>query len=324
MVWIIQQKIRMIEKKHLHEEFIVPKGGKMIRLDHFLSLNLPNKSRNIIQKKIKDKMVTVNDHGSKSSYIVKSGDCIQWFEPFGKLTELLPYDFPLEILFEDEYCIVINKPANMPMHPGLGNYNNTVQNALKYYYSKSDQTEILLKDCIVQRLDKDTSGVLVLAKKEEAREYLSNQFKAMKPFRVYYAWVWGHPKKEEGIINEYIGRNPNNERSIEVSKDKKFGKNAITHYKVLHRYKFISLVECRLETGRTHQIRVHMQFLGHPLVGDKRYEISYLIADHKLQNKIGRHCLHAKKLHFISPKDKTTLLQFDSILPKELLSLEIL
>ncbi|NME68391.1 RluA family pseudouridine synthase [Flammeovirga aprica] len=311
----------MIEKKHLHEEFTVPKAGKQVRLDHFLSLNLPNKSRNIIQKKIKTEMVTVNDKKSKASYLVKPDDIIRWYEPFNKLTELLDYDYPLEVLHEDSECIVINKPALMPMHPGLGNYGNTVQNALKTYYRKTDQKDVLLKDCIVQRLDKDTSGVLVLAKTEHARQFLSQQFKKMKPYRIYNALVWGNVKEDQGTIHQHIGRHPENERSIEVSVDKSFGKEAVTHYKVLQRYSKFTLVECRLETGRTHQIRVHMQFLGHPLVGDQRYEVSYLILDRKIQNQIGRHCLHAKTLHFISPLDQNTVLEFDSVLPLDITAL---
>lgn len=293
----------------------------MTRLDHFLSLNLPNKSRNIIQQKIKLGMVTVNDHISKASYRVKANDIIKWFEPFQKLTELIPLEFTLDVLHEDSECIVINKPANMPMHPGLGNYNNTVQNALKFYYNETSQNNALLKDCIVQRLDKDTSGVLVLSKTENARQFLSKQFKKMKPFRAYYAIAWGSIKEEEGCIREFIGRNPQNERSIEVSKDKSFGKEAITYYKVLQRFPKYTLVECRLETGRTHQIRVHMQFLGHPLVGDQRYEISYLTLDRKIQSDLGRHCLHAKTLHFKSPIDEKSILKFDSELPKELQNL---
>ncbi|MBB6459970.1 RluA family pseudouridine synthase [Flammeovirga kamogawensis] len=311
----------MIEKKHLHEEFIIPKGGKSTRLDHFLSLQLPQKSRNLIQKQIKSSMVLVNDKKTKSSYIIKSDDKIQWFELYHKRIELVAYNYPLKILLEENEFIVINKPSGMPMHPGLGYYDTTLQNALKYHYMISKQPNALIKDSIVQRLDKDTSGVLVMAKTEAARELLSQQFQNMKPYRTYYALVWGKLKIKKGTIDEFIGRNPLNERSIEVSKDQSFGKKAITHYKVIKEFSNYSLVECRLETGRTHQIRVHMHFIGHPLVGDKRYEIPYLINDIALQNSIGRHCLHAKTLHFLSPKDGNTILKFDSELPIEISNL---
>ncbi|AZQ63025.1 RluA family pseudouridine synthase [Flammeovirga pectinis] len=311
----------MIEKKHLHEEFIIPKGSKSTRLDHFLSLQLPQKSRNLIQKQIKEAMVLVNEKKTKSSYAIKADDKIQWFESYHKRIELVAYNFPLQILLEEREFIVINKPSGMPMHPGLGHYDTTIQNALKYHYNNTQQPNALVKDCIVQRLDKDTSGVLVLAKTEAAREFLSKQFQKMKPYRIYYALVWGRLNSKEGTIDEFIGRNPLNERSIEVAKDHSFGKKAITHYKVIKEFNKYSLVECKLETGRTHQIRVHMQYIGHPLVGDKRYEIPFLVNDIKLQNTIGRHCLHAKTLHFVSPIDQETILKFDSELPIEISNL---
>ncbi|NLR91086.1 MULTISPECIES: RluA family pseudouridine synthase [Flammeovirga] len=306
--------------KHLHESFIIPDGGKSTRLDHFLSLQLPNKSRNVIQKHIKDVLVLVNGKKSKSSYQLKPSDKIEWFEYFRKRVELEPYDFPLDIIYEEKDFIVVNKPAQMPMHPGLGHYDHTLQNALLHHYQISNQKDSLVKDCLVQRLDKDTSGIVVIPKTIEAREFLSEQFKSLKPYRIYQAIVWGQLKQKEGVIQEFIGRNPSNERSIEVSKDKSFGKEAITHYRVIKEHKKFSLVECRLETGRTHQIRVHMQFIGHPLVGDKRYEVPMLTYDNALQNKVGRHLLHAKTLHFTSPSNKE-LLKFENDLPEEMLDL---
>lgn len=294
-------KPKMSSSKHLHASFDIPEGGQTMRLDHFLSIKLPNKSRNVIQKHIKSQMVLVNDKKSKSSYQLKPFDKVEWFESFRKLEELIPYDYDLDILEENESFIVVNKPANMSMHPGLGVYKETLQNALQHHYNVTNQTEALVKDCLVQRLDKDTSGIVVIPKTIQAREHLGDQFKGKSTKRIYHAIVWGTPDPLEGTIKKFIGRNPMDEMSIEVSEDEAFGKMAITNYKTIKSYKDFSVVECELETGRTHQIRVHMQYIGHPLVGDKRYEKMQYTGNSQLQNTIGRHCLHARLLHFDHP-----------------------
>ncbi|OHX68121.1 RluA family pseudouridine synthase [Flammeovirga pacifica] len=288
--------------KHLHASFDIPEGGQAMRLDHFLSIKLPNKSRNVIQKHIKMQMVLVNDKKSKASYQLKPFDKVEWFESFRKLEELIPYDYPLDILEENDAFIVINKPANMSMHPGLGVYKETLQNALQHHYNVTNQPTALIKDCLVQRLDKDTSGIVVIPKTVQAREHLGAQFQGKSTNRVYHAIVWGTPDPQKGMIKKHIGRNPDDKMSIEVSDDGVFGKEAITHYSTIASYPQFSIVECILETGRTHQIRVHMQYIDHPLVGDKRYEKVQYTANTTLQNSIGRHCLHARLLHFDHPQ----------------------
>jgi 23S rRNA pseudouridine1911/1915/1917 synthase len=216
-------------------------------------------------------------------------------------------DLNLEVLFEDEQIIVINKAAGIAVHPGLGEYQNTLLNGLLYHF-ESKGLENTAEPFFVQRLDKHTSGVMVIAKTLMANDFLQQQFSVHAIERSYVCQVWGNPLPEKGTLKSHIGRNPLNERLIQVSHDKSFGKSAITHYQVLQKYSHSALVECKLETGRTHQIRIHMQHLGHSLVGDQRYPNKAIViptAINERANLLMPHqALHAQTLGFINPTDK--------------------
>ncbi|MEH0156342.1 RluA family pseudouridine synthase [Limibacter armeniacum] len=299
-----------------HEKIIAGFTTKPTRLDHYLSDNLKNKSRSMVQAHIKAGKVTVNGKKSKSSYIVKGEDEILWMESFRKHDEIVPLAVQLNIFYETADIIVINKPAGMPMHPGLGNYGNTLLNALQHYYEEKGEPENLVKDCLVQRIDKNTTGIVAIPKHKEAYEALDAQFSTKSTLREYQAIVWGNPVNDEGTLRNYMGRNPQNLMSIEVSDDKSFGKEAVTHYKVLKRLGDITLVSCRLETGRTHQIRLHMKHLGHPLVGDERYFMKGVEKRQDILKVMTRHALHAKTLGFVEPFTGKELV-FDSELPQD-------
>ncbi|BDD04979.1 RluA family pseudouridine synthase [Aureibacter tunicatorum] len=291
----------------LHESIIADKLNKPTRLDKYLSITIKNKSRSTIQDYIKKGKIRVNTKMSKSNYVVKEGDLIELFETYEKENGIKPMNFALDIIFENDHYIVINKPSGMPMHPGLGNYDNSLLNALSFHYNNTKQFENLLEDSLVQRLDKDTTGLVVVAKTKKAYEGLSKQFQNKQNLqRTYYALCWGTFKNKKGTIRNYIGRNPNNLKSIEVSKDKSFGKLAVTHYEVLKTSNNFSWVKCTLETGRTHQIRVHMQSINHPLVGDLRYQ-SKLYPQRNTPKSIKHHLLHASILQFSDPESSNLL-----------------
>lgn len=299
-----------------HERLTVGAITKPLRLDNYLLDILKNKSRSKIQAQVKAKKVYVNGKPSKSSYMVKKGDEIVWYEEFGKLTEIVPFKTDLNIVYETADLIVINKPAGMPMHPGLGNYNNTLLNALQHYYTQKGEEGNLVKDCLVQRIDKNTSGLVVLPKNKESHEVLDQQFRSKSTIREYQAIVWGELPKERDTLRNFMGRNPKNLKSIEVSENGSFGKEAVTHYLLLKKLKDISLIACQLETGRTHQIRVHLKHIGNPLVADERYYIKESIRNPQLTEIMKRHALHAKTLGFIEPKTGKEL-TFDSPLPDD-------
>ncbi|MCG8476809.1 MAG: RluA family pseudouridine synthase [Cytophagales bacterium] len=304
----------MSKRLHEHQRIIADQLHKATRLDHYLSISLKNKSRNQIQSYIREGKITVNGQRTKSSYTVKGKDVIVLYEAFELEKELRSLEVSLDIRYESPELIVINKPAGMPMHEGLSNFGNSLLNALKAHYKLTGQQHCLLENALVHRIDKDTSGLVVVAKTKQAHELLSKQFLEKKPVRrEYTALVWGAMKKQQGTIEKFIGRNPKNPFSIEISKDRKFGKYACTHFDTLQSNGRISLVKCVLETGRTHQIRVHMQSIGHPLVGDRRYNLPRH-NNETLPETIEHHMLHAKTLEFTEP-GTGALLQFESSLP---------
>ena len=307
---------------------IVDKIDKGVRVDIFINKKEKEISRTRVKKLILEKKLKLNkkiviDPSKK----VSSGDILQLSIPEPKKLSLKPYNFKLNIIFEDEYLLVINKPAGIVMHPGAGNFDNTIVNAL-INYNKNSLSNINgeLRPGIVHRIDKNTSGLVVVAKNNLAHEKLSYQFSNHSISRVYQLLIWGKARPSKGRIETFIKRSSRNRQLMEVSQTK--GKRAITNYRTLEIFEgskipTLSLMECNLETGRTHQIRVHMKYLGNSILGDDRYKKNFK----KIKNidpllekdliNLNRQFLHAKTLGFIHPKKNEEML-FDSILPKEL------
>lgn len=263
------------------------------RLDAYLANELDEISRSYVQKLIKEKLVFVNDKHVKSSYLVKEGDFIKVNLPKPKVLEIIPEDIPIDIVYEDEDIVIINKPQDMVVHPAPGNYNGTLVNALLFHIDNLSSINGIIRPGIVHRLDKDTSGLLIIAKNDKAHRTLSANLKDRNIKRTYISLVHGILSNEEGTINAPIGRHGTDRKKMTVTQ--KNSKEAITHYKVLERYNNYSLVEVNLETGRTHQIRVHMAYINHPVVGDPVYS--------KGKNEFGldKQMLHAYKLGFLHP-----------------------
>jgi 23S rRNA pseudouridine1911/1915/1917 synthase len=253
--------------------FVVGEKQKACRIDAFLAGQHKNYSRSKLKSLCDAGRLLVNNHAVKASYIVKPNDSIALLTPYANQGDkLAPKNIPIEILFEDEHLIVVNKSAGIAVHPGLGDYNNTLVNALNFHLNTNSNGAENKQILVVHRLDKHTSGAIVFAKTQKALEHLSQQFANHSTERIYFALVCGIPVQKKGRIETYMGRHPNNEKDIRVSEDKKFGKNAITNFEVVQEFRQqAALVKCTLETGRTHQIRIHMQYLGHALINDNRY-----------------------------------------------------
>ncbi|MBQ9231486.1 MAG: RluA family pseudouridine synthase [Prevotella sp.] len=298
--------------EHLRME--VDRGQEPVRIDKYMSEHVQHSSRNRIQKAADAGFIQVNGKPVKSNYKVRPGDVITLMldRPHYDTT-IEPEDIPLEIVYEDDQLMVINKPAGMVVHPGCGNFHGTLVNAIAWHlrdlpaYDPNDPSVGL-----VHRIDKDTSGLLVIAKTPEAKTELGAQFFNHDTHRSYHALVWGNLTEDTGRIEGNIGRDPKDRLRMAVfPPGSEIGKSAITHYKVLERYGYVTLVECRLETGRTHQIRAHMKHIGHPLFGDERYGGTEILrgertASYKayIQNCLklcNRQALHAKTLGFVHP-----------------------
>lgn len=264
------------------------------RLDSYVATKIEKISRTYIHKLIKEGLILVNGSKKKPKYIVKKGDSIQVKIPEQKSLEPIPQNIDLDIVYENEDMIVINKPKDMIVHPAPGNHSNTLVNALLNYTDNLSSINGNTRPGIVHRLDKDTSGLLVIAKNNQTHKELVKQLKARSLKRIYLALVYGGLNKEEGIINAPIGRNPKDRKKMAVTI--KNSKEAITHYKVLERFQNYTLIEASLETGRTHQIRVHMSYIKHPIVGDPKYT--------NRKNKFGvkTQLLHARKLGLVNPR----------------------
>ncbi|PWJ44310.1 RluA family pseudouridine synthase [Sediminitomix flava] len=307
----------------------VTENQELLRIDKFLMNRLPNITRNKVQKGITRGEVLVNEQIVKPNYKIRPGDEIVIYLPEKEApTDVIPQDIPLNIIYEDDQLLVINKEPGMVVHPGHNNWENTLVNALAYHF-KDLPTACNGEDKpgIVHRIDKDTSGLLVIAKTDHAMYHLSRQFYYHTIDRMYYALVWGEPEEDHGTIEGYIGRSYTDRRQSMVYPEGEVGKYAVTHYRVLKRMRYVSLIQCQLETGRTHQIRVHMKSIGHTLFGDVMYGGNKVLKGVKtskykqfIDNQLAllpRQGLHAKTLGFIHPTTGKYM-QFDSELPEDI------
>lgn len=286
--------------------YIVDAVYNGLRIDKFLSLSMEDKSRSYIQGLIEEEAVKVNNKVVKSNYKLKTGDVVEAVIPNPVELSVEAEDIPLEILYEDSDVLVVNKPQGMVVHPAAGNQSGTLVNAILNHCSDLSGINGVIRPGIVHRIDKDTSGVLVIAKNDNSHNRLAEQLKDHSMTRVYMALVEGVIKTDEGTVDAPLARHPIERKKIAVVKD---GRRAVTHYKVLERFNNATLVECRLETGRTHQIRVHMSHIGHPLVGDPVYGYK------KQRFKLGGQLLHAKLLGFIHPTTGEYM-EFETPLPE--------
>ena len=286
-------------------KFKVNENNNGMRLDKFLTQCLVGKSRSYIQGIIEKENALVDGIVKKSNYVVKQEDIVTVTIPEPEELNLKAEDIPLDILYEDSEVIVINKKQGMVVHPASGVYNGTLVNALLNHCKDLSGINGVLRPGIVHRIDKDTSGVIVVAKNDNSHNILALQLKEHSMTRVYYALVEGLLKSDKGVIDAALGGHPVEKIKISVIKD---GKNAVTHYRVIKKFKTNTLVECVLETGRTHQIRVHMAYIGHPLVGDPVYGFK------KQRFNLNGQMLHAKKLGFIHPT-LNKYMEFDAPLP---------
>lgn len=278
-----------------------------IRLDKFISVADVSLSRNAAVNLIENSDVTVNDKLVDKKYKLSEGDVVVLQIPDPVPYEAKAENIPLDIVYEDNYLLVVNKPKGMVVHPAAGNYDGTLVNALLYHCGSSlSGINGVLRPGIVHRIDKDTSGLLIVAKNDFAHTHLAKQIKDHSFTREYEAVVFGNLKDDDGVVNAPIGRNPNDRKKMCVTA--KNSKNAVTHYSVIRRYKGYTHIRCILETGRTHQIRVHMAYLGHPVAGD----IVYGVKNEKV-SFIGQ-CLHARKIGFVHPKTDEYI-EFISQLP---------
>lgn len=256
-----------------HFRFIADKGQQLLRVDKFLAARMEKTSRNRIQQAADAKCIIVNGKAVKSSYKVKPNDVVSIVMDRPRYEfEIIAEDIPLDIVYEDSSLLVVNKPAGLVVHPGHGNYHGTLVNALAWHFRNDENYDVNDPRLgLVHRIDKDTSGLLVIAKTPEAKTYLGKQFFDKTTRREYVAMIWGEYPEKKGTIVGNIARNPKNKLQMAVFDDPTVGKHAVTHYETLESFGYVSIVKCVLETGRTHQIRVHMQSQGHPLFNDARY-----------------------------------------------------
>lgn len=320
------------ESGQLYEHFkiVADKGQKFERVDKFLIDHLKDTSRNRIQKAADAGFIMCNDKPVKRSYKVKPGDVIKIMldRPRNELT-IEPEDIPLNIVYEDDYLMVVNKPAGMVVHPGFGNWSGTLLNAIAWHLKDMPQYDINNPEIgLVHRIDKDTSGLLVVAKTADAKTNLGRQFFNKTTKREYHALVWGNFDENQGTIVGNIARNPKDRMQMAVfDPDTEIGKHAVTHYNVIERFGYVSLVKCVLETGRTHQIRVHMKHIGHTLFNDERYGGDVILKGttsskykqfvENCMKTCPRQALHAKTLGFVHPKTKQEMM-FDSEIPDDM------
>ena len=310
-----------------HWRFVVDKGQVPLRIDKYLMRRLENSSRNKIQKAAQNGCIKVNGNSVKPNYKVKPSDVIQIFlttEPHD--SEIIPQDIPLDIVYEDEHLIIVNKPAQMVVHPAYGNYDGTLVNALTYYFQNTPHNNAETKPLLVHRLDKDTTGLLVVAKTEQAQTKLAEQFFYHTIERTYTALVWGDFKEDSGTVQANISRDTADRKRMAVCSEDS-GKHAVTHWQVIERFGYTTLIRCKLETGRTHQIRVHMKSIGHPLFNDSTYGGNQILKGTTFTKYkqfilncfdiIPRQALHATTLGFEHPVTLQPMM-FSSPLPSDM------
>lgn len=307
-------------------DIVVPPGKKKERLDVFLTHHVENATRNKVQTAIREGTVLVNGKNVRSSHQVTGGEIIHVTLPKSPPQDVLPENIPLDIVYEDDDLIVVNKPAGMVVHPAYGNYTGTLVNALLYHCNHLSTVNTRTRPGVVHRLDKETSGLLVAAKNDVAHAKLAKQFVKRTIQREYQAIVWGIFKKPTGTIETQLGRSKSDRKKMAVVE---IGKNAITEYEVLEQFPYLSLVKLRLKTGRTHQIRVHLAHINHPVFGDPTYNGRHLIAGPgtvkqkaevaRLLKLIPRQALHARTIGFVHPSTGK-ILSFESPLPADMQS----
>jgi len=311
-----------------HYKFIADKGQSPLRVDKFLLNFIEYATRNKIQQAIKDSCVKVNGEIVKSNYKVKAEDIVQVIYNIPKKDkELIPEDIPLNIIYEDNEILIVNKEAGMVVHPGHGNSRGTLVNALIFHINSLPDNGVEDRPGLVHRIDKNTSGLLVIAKTEYSMSILSKKFEIRDLERKYIALVWGNMEEDKGVITGHIGRSLKNRKVMDVFPDGEYGKHAVTNFRVIERFTYTTLVECQLETGRTHQIRTHFKHIGHPIFNDPEYGGDQIIKGTRftkykqfVQNcfKVcNRHALHAKSLGFTHPTTNEELL-FDSVIPDDI------
>ncbi|MDD2323530.1 MAG: RluA family pseudouridine synthase, partial [Bacteroidales bacterium] len=308
-----------------HFRFSVDKGQSLLRIDKFLFARIENASRNKIQLAAKEQCIVVNGVPVKANYKVKPNDTISVLMTYPpREIEIIAQDIPLDIVYEDTDLLIVNKQPGMVVHPAYGNYTGTLVNALTFHFQKTDPTSAPF---LVHRIDKDTSGIMIVAKNELAQTRLAKQFFDHTITRKYAALVWGDFEEEEGTITGHLGRSKKDRKVVTVYPEGDYGKHAVTHYRVLERFGYVTLVECQLETGRTHQIRAHMRYIGHPLFNDQTYGGDTILkgttfTKYKqfVANCFGllpRQALHAKTLGFKHPGTNEKMF-FDSKIPDDM------
>lgn len=311
-----------------HLSIKVDKGQELLRIDKFLHIFRQNSSRNKISQTCRAGNVVVNGNTVKQNYRVKPGDDISVLLTHPpRENVIIPQDIPINIVYEDDDVLVVDKEAGMVVHPGHGNYDGTLVNALAFHLQKNGHQSDLDRVGLVHRIDKDTSGLLVVAKTEYALSFLAKQFFDRTTKRLYWGFVWGNVTEDEGTIRGNIGRHLKNRMQMAVFPDGSLGKHAVTHYKVVERLRYITWVECKLETGRTHQIRAHFKHIGHTLFNDERYEGNQILKGVNMPkykqfiknvfDVLPRHALHAHSLGFTHPTTKKEM-YFESPMPKDM------
>lgn len=313
----------------VHHRIVADPKQTLIRIDKFLMDRLPNVTRTKIQAGITEGFVRVNEKEVKPNYRIHPNDVITVSLPEPpRDTEVVPENIPLSIVFEDDHLMVINKPAGMVVHPAYQNWTGTLVNALAYHFKSLPQMPGNEgRPGLVHRIDKETSGLLVIAKDEETLTGLAKQFFDHTIDRRYHALVWGVPDPPQGTIDQFVGRSLKDRRITTVFPNRDMGRNAVTHFQVLKDLRYVSLIECKLETGRTHQIRAHMKYIGHPLFNDSTYGGDQILKGTTFSKYkqfvencfkvLPRQALHAKTIGFIHPVTKQSL-QFDSELPQDM------
>lgn len=315
------------------EKMRIQLSGKQepIRIDKYLMNRIEGATRNKIQQAIDEGMVLVNGEKVKSNHKVRPLEEIVVFDNRQHIpTDIIPEEMPLEIIYEDEDLLVINKPPGLVVHPGSGNYTGTLVNGIAWYLNPSEDKSRIIdlpRVGLVHRIDKDTSGLLLIAKSEAAMSDLAAQFKKHTVHRRYVALAWGNFEEEEGTIEAHIGRNLRFRKKMDAFPDGDHGKHAITHYKVLERFHYVTLLEFRLETGRTHQIRVHTRLIGHPLFNDETYGGNRIVKGtvHAKYRQFVDNCfkilprqaLHARELGFVHPRTKEKM-HFEAPVPADM------